>query len=264
MDPQNDKSDVYKKRSFISPQKAQTSIRSFTNSNKQAQKRLNNNASPKKLLPDIVKPFEGLLPESPPNLKKTNPASPLSRSFLANTNPSQKAAKVILKPNSENYYDAISTAEEELDEGTQHDEETAEIEIVSEKADKATVRTMQEKIAFARQVLSDKSLLAELKLDDEDKEIFIQHFSSTERPKQQNSLNQETKETSENSQPKQGNLGSPIETRKIEEDKEEEDVLMDDATPPSLTSTDQSNASTRVSFAKDVNEPPQRKSVLRT
>jgi hypothetical protein len=125
---------------------------------------------------------------------------------------------------------------------------------------------MQEKIAFARQVLSDKSLLAKLKevLYDDDKEIFMQHFSSTERPKQQNSLNQETKETSESSQPKQGNLGSPIETRKIDEDKEEEDVLMDDATPPSLTSTDQSNASTRVSFAKDVNEPPQRKSVLRT
>jgi hypothetical protein len=58
MDPQNDKSDIYKKRSFISPQKAQTSIRSFTNSDKQAQKRLNNNPSPKKLLPDIVKLFE--------------------------------------------------------------------------------------------------------------------------------------------------------------------------------------------------------------
>jgi hypothetical protein len=86
------------------------------------------------------------LPESPPpNLKKTNSASPLSRSFLAITNPSQKAAKGILKPNSENYYNAISMAEEELDEGTQHDEETAEIEIVYEKADKATARTMQEK-----------------------------------------------------------------------------------------------------------------------
>jgi len=100
-------------------------------------------------------------------------------------------------------------------------------------------------------------------LDDYDKEIFMQHFSSTERPKQQNSLNQETKGTSENSQPKQVNLGSPIETRTISENKEEEDILMED-TSPSLTSTDQSNASTRVSFAKDVNEPPQRKSVLRT
>jgi len=111
--------------------------------------------------------------------------------------------------------------------------------------------------------MASQKILKEV-LDDDNKEIFMQHFSSAERPKQQNSLNQENKGTSENSQSKQGNLGSPIETRTIDEDKEEEDALMDDATSPSLTSPDQSNASTRVSFAKDVNEPPQRKSVLRT
>jgi len=189
MNHQNDKPDAFEKRSFISPQKAQTLIRSFTNSNKQAQKWLNNNPSPPKLPPDTAKPTELPLPESPPNLKKTNPASPLSRSFLAITNPSQNVAKGILKPNPENYYDTISMAEEELDEGTQHAKEAAETEIVSEKAYKATARTLQEKIACARQVLSDKSLLAKLKevLDDDDNEIFMQHFSPTERPKQQKS-----------------------------------------------------------------------------
>jgi hypothetical protein len=134
-----EKYDLHMKQSFVSPQKPQTSIRDSTN-NKQAQKRLNNNLSPQKLLPPSKNnPKEVPLPESPPILKKTNTVSPLSRSFLAITNSrSASPGKSKSTAKSDNYFQALSSAEEEeldlsIQEGEEESDTSQSMTVINEK-----------------------------------------------------------------------------------------------------------------------------------
>jgi len=102
------KNDLFKKRSFVSPQKAQASIKAFT-SNKPPSKKANSNKSPHHLSSPLSLP----LPASPPSVKgRSAPSSRLSRSFLAIV-PAQKGTPRTEPDKSRNFFDLIAQDKDE-------------------------------------------------------------------------------------------------------------------------------------------------------
>jgi len=111
------KTDLFKKRTFVSPQKSHRSIRTFA-INKPPSKKVNSNKSPDRPLSPLSTP----LPESPPSVRKgkTGPSSPLARSFSAIVPASTKAKYT--SNSGRNFYSPIAQNEDETLEFPQEQE----------------------------------------------------------------------------------------------------------------------------------------------
>jgi hypothetical protein len=218
------KNDLFKKSSFVSPQKAQALIKAFT-SNKPPSKKANSNKSPHHLSSPLSLP----LPASPPSVKgRSAPSSRLSRSFLAIV-PAQKGTPRTEPDKSRNFFDPIAQDEDEdlnfskvredpdyfdcqdqeLEEQSKgivnpkdhqdspkqqegirtpnlEQEEQNQVKVSSSNMAEEPPLTLKEKIAIARALLSDASVLAEMNevLEDKEKVEMLRHISTPSNKEQ--------------------------------------------------------------------------------
>jgi len=217
------KNDLFKKRSFVSPQKAQASIKAFT-SNKPPSKKAYSNKSPHRPSSPLSLP----LPASPPSVKgRSAPSSPLSRSFLAIV-PAQKGTPRTEPDKSRNFFDLIAQdkdedlnfskvredpdyfdcQDQELEEQSKgivnpnhqdspkqqegirtpnlEQEEQNQVKVSSSNMAEEPPLTLKEKIAIARALLSDASVLAEMNevLEDKEKVEMLRHISTPSNKEQ--------------------------------------------------------------------------------
>jgi hypothetical protein len=188
----DENSGLAKKRNFISPKKTQSSIRTFS-ANKPPPKKSNLNKSPQQL--ETSSPLTSPLPDSPPRLKNNQTVSPLARAYSAIL-PGIEAKGKPEKKDQENFFsplieeDELSLADFSEDQSLEEDKVEADnmmgvqdhmqaegLEIPTQ--DQATGSpkeggpskispvinkgfSTQDKIAFARAILADKSLLEEM------------------------------------------------------------------------------------------------------
>jgi len=228
------KNDILKKRCFVSPQKAQASIKAFT-ANKPLSKKANSNKSPHRQSSPLLSP----LPESPPSVKgRSALSSPLSRSFLAIV-PTQKSTTRLEPDKSRNFFDPIAPDEDEDSktreasdnvEGqdqereknykgsanyndqahqdspqqqqgirTMNLEQEGQAKASSSDMSEEPPLTLQEKIAIARALLSDASVLAEMNVVMEDKEKveMLRHISTSSNKEQPDLSNDYIQRTDE-------------------------------------------------------------------
>jgi hypothetical protein len=202
----NQNSGLAKKRNFISPQKTQSSIRTFS-ANKPPPKKSNLNKSPQRL--ETSSQITSPLPDSPPKLKNNKTVSPLDRAYsailpgiVAKEKPAKKDQENFFsplieedEPNLEDFSEDQSLEEDKVSAGIMMDvqdhmqaegfEIPTQDQATGSREEGGPLKispdinkgfSTQDKIAFARAILADKSLLEEMRkvIGDSEREMINQ------------------------------------------------------------------------------------------